>query len=285
VLLLLLWLAVAGYAAAVLWLMSQETKIVFQAIQTLGDARPPFPYEQIELPHADGARQFAWLMQHDRSEAAAWVLYLHGNPSTIASSVNIAHYRMLREIGFNIVAPEYRGFAGLEGSPTESGLRADAHAAYDYLRVTRRVPPSRIVVYGWSLGSSVAIDLASRVELAAVVAEGAPASMVDINQRRYPFFPVRLVMRNRFESIGKIDRVTVPILFLHSREDSVIAIADARRLYEAAPGPKRFVEVRGGHVGAIEQDGGRFSDAIRSFLSEQGVLGPAQASSGSLNEH
>jgi uncharacterized protein len=270
-LLLLLWLAVAGYAAGVVWMMVQETRIVFQAVETMGEGRPPFDYEQIDLPREDGARQIAWVMQHEDPNAP-WVVYLHGNPSTIASSVNISHYARLRGLGLHILAPEYRGFAGLDGSPTETGLAEDAAAAYRYLRSVRHVPPSRIVLYGWSLGSAVAIGVASRVDTAAVILEGAPASLVEMTQRRYPFFPVRLLMRNRFESIATIRRITAPLLFLHSAEDAVVPIDEGRRLFAAAGHEKTFVEVRGGHVHAIDEDGERIAAAVRSFLREHGVI-------------
>jgi uncharacterized protein len=272
VLLVLLALVVIGYAAAVLWLVSQEARIVFQAGRTLSAGRPTFPYEQIDVPRQDGARQFAWVMRQKDSDDGPWALYFHGNAATIASNVNISHYRQLRRAGLNLLAPEYRGFGGLDGTPTEEALRADARAAYDYLRVTRGVPPSRIVIYGWSLGSAVAVRLASQVDEAALILEGAPASLVDIGQLRYPFFPIRLLMRNPFESIRIIDRVRSPILFLHSPEDEVIPIGEGRRLFDAARGDKEFVEVRGGHVQASEIDAERFYTAIRPFLVKHGVL-------------
>lgn len=272
-LLLLLWLAVGGYGAGVLWLLTQETRLVFQAVKTMGDSRPPFAYEQIDLPRSDGARQFAWVMTLAAPDAP-WVVYLHGNPSAIASSVNISHYAVLRGLGSNIIAPEYRGFAGLDGSPTESGLAEDAAAAYRYLRTVRKVSPARIVLYGWSLGSAVAIDLASNVETAAVILEGAPASIVEMTQRRYPFFPVRLLMRNRFDSIGRIGRITSPMLFFHSAEDAVVPIDEGRRLFAAAGGQKEFVEVRGGHVHAIDVDGDRIATAVRAFLEGHEALSP-----------
>ena len=136
----------------------------------------------------------------------------------------------------------------------------------------RRVPASRVVIYGWSLGSAVAVTLASGVESAALIVEGAPASLVDIGQQQYPFFPVRLLMRNPFDSIRRIDRVRAPILFLHSPEDAVIPIAEGRRLYDAARGDKTFVEVRGGHVNATTIDTQRFYGAIRSFLASHHLL-------------
>jgi fermentation-respiration switch protein FrsA (DUF1100 family) len=263
----LLLIAAMGYAAAVLYLITQETRLVFQAGQTLSTARPAFPYDQIDVPRSDGGRQFAWVIRNGASNDGTWVLFLHGNAATIASRVNIAHYSELRNLGVNVLAPEYRGFGGLDGVPTERALAADARAAYDYLRTARQVAPARIVIYGWSLGSAVAVGLASEVEEAAVILEGAPASLVDIGQERYPFFPMRLLMRNPFESIQRIDRIRAPILFLHSPEDAVIPIAQGRRLYEAARSEKTFVEVRGGHVDATNVDTKRFYGAIRTFLA------------------
>jgi fermentation-respiration switch protein FrsA (DUF1100 family) len=268
----LLVIVAIGYAAAVLYLITQETRLVFQAGRTLSSARPAFPYEQIDVPRADAGGQFAWIMRARPSDDATWVLFLHGNAATIASRVNIDHYTGLRNLGLNVMAPEYHGFAGLDGVPTEAALAADARAAYDYLRRIRRVPPSRIVIYGWSLGSAVAVGLSADVEEAALILEGAPASIVDIGRQRYPFFPIRFIMRNPFESIKRIRHVGAPVLFLHSPEDAVIPIHEGRRLYDAAVGDKTFVEVRGGHVDATNVDNARFYGAIRAFLSAHHLL-------------
>jgi uncharacterized protein len=259
------------YGGAILWLMSQETRLVFQAGRPLGESRPTFGYEHVAIPRADGARQFAWVMRNP--DARSWVLYLHGNAATVASRVNIARYRELRALGLNVMAPEYRGFAGLEGLPSEASLTEDARSAFDYLTGSLQVPPTRIVIYGWSLGSAVAVDLAAHVQEAAVVLEGAPASLVAIGAQQYPMFPIRLVMRNPFESIRKVDRINSPQLFLHSPEDTIIPIAEGRRLFEAARPPKRFVEVRGGHINANDLDREKFFGAIRAFLDEYGLVG------------
>ena len=259
------------YGGAILWLMTQETRLVFQAGRPLGEGRPAFPYEQVVLPRADRASQFAWVMRHP--EARTWVLFLHGNAATIASRVNIARYRELRELGLNVFAPEYRGFAGLDGIPSEAAIAADARAAYDYLVTSLQTSPTRLVIYGWSLGSAVAVTLAAEVPSGAVILEGAPASLVGIGEQQYPLFPIRMVMRNPFESIRRIDRVHAPLLFLHSPEDAIVPIGEGRRLYEAAAAPKRFVEVKGGHVHANDVDKTVFFGAIRSFLGEYGLLG------------
>jgi fermentation-respiration switch protein FrsA (DUF1100 family) len=270
VLVSLLVLVLVGYGIAVIWLMLQETRLVFEAGATLGPGRPPFAYEQIDLPRTDGARQFAWRVLRDPAGASPWVLFLHGNAATVASNVNIAHYRLLRSVGLNILAPEYRGFSGLQGPPTEEGLAVDARVAYDYLRGTLHIPPSRIAIYGWSLGSAVAVRLASEVNEAGVILEGAPASIADIGQQRYPFFPIRLILRSKFESFRRIGRIEAPILFLHSPEDQIIPIREGRRLYDAAAGKKTFVEVRGGHIHASEVDAERFAAEISAFLQQNG---------------
>jgi fermentation-respiration switch protein FrsA (DUF1100 family) len=269
VLLILLLISAGGYAMAVMWLIGEETRLVFQAGSTLATGRPPFPYEQIDVPREDGASQFAWAMPAAH-EAPLWVLYLHGNATSVASQVNIAHYQLLRSTGLNVLAPEFRGFGGLPGAPTEAALQADARAAYDYLRNTRRVPPHAIVIYGWSLGAAVAVDMASRLPPAGMILEGAPASLADLTRRRYPFFPLRLFMRSPFDSIRKIGTIPAPVLFLHATADEVIPVGEGRRLYEAARGAKVFVEVDGGHLTAIDRSAPAFERAIRTFLTTYG---------------
>jgi fermentation-respiration switch protein FrsA (DUF1100 family) len=281
VILVLLVLAVLGYGAGVLYLVAREARLVSRSGRTLGVARPSFPFEQVDIPRADGARQFAWLMPEPAATAdVPWVLFLHGNPATVAAKVNIAHYDELRKLGVSVMAPEYRGFGGLDGLPTEATLAADARAAYDYLRTVRMIPASRLVVYGWSLGSAVAVTLASEVDAAGLILEGAPASIGNLEEQQYPFFPIRLLMGNPFDSIRRIDRVHAPILFLHSPEDAVIPISEARLLFDAARGDKTFVEVRGDHANASTVDTEHFYGAIRTFLAVHRLL----ASDGGMSD-
>lgn len=264
-------LPIVAYAGAMVWLVTQETALIFQAGRPLGDLRPQTPYEQVFLD-AESGRQPAWVMRaRANPETRPWVIYLHGNDANIGTRMNIVHYEQLAKLGLNVLAPEYRGFAGLAGVPTEQGLARDARSAYDFARRHLGAAPQRIVIYGWSLGSAVAVNLASQVDEAAVILEGAPASIVAIGEQRYPFFPIRYLIRNPFESIARIGQVKSPLLFLHSPEDAVIPIAEGRRLFDAAPQPKQFVEVAGGHVYASERDP-RFFPAVRSFLHAHGLL-------------
>jgi uncharacterized protein len=262
--------ALTLYLGALVYLMSQETRLVFEPGRGLGTSRPSVPYAQIDLTRTDGGPQFAWTLAQNGQRP--WVLFLHGNAATIGSRGNVTRCEHLYALGLNVMAPEYRGFAGLSGVPSERGVSDDARTAYEYLRRVKAVPAERIVIYGWSLGSAIAINLAATVPEAAVILEGAPASLVAIGQRRYPLMPVRLVMRNPFDSIDKMRSIHAPVLFIHSPEDAVIPIAEGRRLYEATTPPRTFVEVRGGHVNSSDVDTAVFYGAIEKFLGEQRLL-------------
>lgn len=269
-------LAAVGYSAAVGYLMTQETRLVFAAGRPLAETRPSGPFERVDIQRDDRLRQFGWALKNtEHGDTAPWLLYLHGNRATVASRVNIVRYEQLRALGLSVFSPEYRGFGGLDGVPTEASVSADARYGYEYLRKRLGIPPERIVIYGWSLGSAVAVNVASDVPSAAVILEGAPASLVAIGERQYPWMPIRFVMRNPFESILKIKKIKAPMLFLHSPTDTVIPIEEGRRLYDAAAAPKQFVEISGGHIRAAEEDSARMFSAIREFLQGAGLLGTA----------
>jgi len=266
--------ALIAYGGAIVWLMASETRLVFQTGQGGAAFRPAPPVEEISGQVTPGPRLRIWVMRASAaSDSSPWIFFLHGNASTIASRMNVLHYERLRSLGANVIAPEYRGYGGLDGVPTEVGIESDARSAYDTIRERLHLDPKRIVVYGWSLGSAVAIDLASQVQPAAVILEGAPASIVAIGEQRYPLLPIRLFIRNPFESIRKIDGVKSPKLFLHSVGDEIVPIEEGRRLFDAAPQPKQWIQVRGGHVYAAERDPSFFG-YVRSFLSEQRLLIP-----------
>ena len=268
-------LVLVAYLGAVVWLIANETELVFGTRNALPEQNPSSPVEQIEqvaVPGAAGPLSRAWLMPARAGSASGpWVIFLHGNGVKISSRLNVGHYERLRALGLNVMAPEYRGFAGLPGLPTETSVAEDARRAYDYLRVKKHVDSKRIVIYGWSLGSAVAVTLASQVDEGAVILEGAPASIAAIGQQRYPIFPVRMIIRNPFESILRVGAIHAPLLFLHSPEDVVIPIAEGRKLFDAARPPKQFVEVTGGHGYASEKDPS-FFPAVQSFLRAQHLL-------------
>jgi fermentation-respiration switch protein FrsA (DUF1100 family) len=183
-------------------------------------------------------------------------------------SYSISRYAIFAELGLNVLSIDYRGFGESDGSPSEAGLYRDASACYNYLTVRMHVPPEKIVIYGFSLGSGVAVDLASRGKVAgALIIEASYTSILDVAQRNYPYVPVKLAMRNRFNSIDKINRVSIPTLFVHSSVDEVIPFLHSRLLFEKALSPKVFLEIHGQHDFAPMQSKDIYCRGLLDFLA------------------
>jgi uncharacterized protein len=144
------------------------------------------------------------------------------------------------------VALSYRGYAGSSGQPSERGLLLDAAAAYDF--TTARYAAGKIVVWGFSLGSGVAVALAAERPIGRMILESSFTSIVDVAASVFWFAPVRLLMRDQFRSDERIARIEAPLLVMHGGRDLTIAIAFSERLFELAKEPKQFVRFpEGGH--------------------------------------
>lgn len=228
----------------------------------------------LRLTAPDGATIAVW-----SSPAAAGVptiMHFHGNGGSHA--ILAGEYRRLIAAGYGLFAPTYRGYPGATGQPSEAANVADAVMAYDAL-VATGVKPSDIVLYGESLGSGVAVQLAGQRQVAAVFLESPYPSIADIAAREYWFVPVDWLLADRYDSIRHAKRVTAPVLILHGSEDRLIPIAYARRLYDAFAGAasKRFVELPGGHVMLSEHGG---FEAMQAFLGDVIPRGGASSARG-----
>ncbi|HET7423834.1 MAG TPA: alpha/beta hydrolase [Gemmatimonadales bacterium] len=266
---------VVGYVLLVFLVRAMEPRLVFAP----GSARrltPPPPAlgldpEPVRFRAEDGVELSAWVMRPPASSSdARWLLICHGNAGNLSEAGRAEHYAGLKALGLGIFAFDYRGYGESEGSPDEPGVYRDAVAAYRYLHDTLGVPAERIVLFGHSLGSAVAVELATREPAAGLILDGALLSAVARGQELYPWLPVRLIARNRFESDRKIGRLTLPKLFLHARADDVVPIDHGERLFALAPEPKRFVPLAGGHGDAFLVDSAGYYGAIAGFLRQLG---------------
>ncbi|MGH7497275.1 MAG: alpha/beta hydrolase [Gemmatimonadales bacterium] len=227
--------------------------------------------ERIEFTTRDGVTLVGWTLPAEPTGAAAaaarWIVVCHGNGGNIASPGRLRQYAALRGLGLNVLTFDYRGYGESGGTPSERGLYADAEAAYRYLRERRNIPPERIILFGHSLGSAVAVDLAAHVPAAGLIVEGALSSVIDRAQEIYPWAPLWLLPFSRYAALDKIGGVAGPKLFLHAVADNVIPLAHGRRLYDAAPPPKEFVELQGGHDDAFAVDSARYFESIARFVA------------------
>jgi fermentation-respiration switch protein FrsA (DUF1100 family) len=264
---LLTAIAVA-YLLLLLVLRLSESRLLYARGERRLEPPPAWlPVERVTIPSSDSVTLVAWRIPAASVPASRWLLICHGNAGNLSNAGRPAHYAGLRALGLNLLAFDYRGYGESSGTPSEQGLYDDAHAAYRYLRDVEAVPPERIVIFGHSLGSAVAVELAAHEPAAGLVLDGALASVVGRAQEVYPFVPVRLIARSRYASIEKIRRVAMPKLFLHARDDEVIPLGHGRRLFEAATEPKTFVALEGGHGDAFDVDSAAYFGAIGEFLA------------------
>jgi fermentation-respiration switch protein FrsA (DUF1100 family) len=268
--------ALLGYAAVLLWFRLNEARLVFQPERgplAPSPARLALDSRDVTLRTADGLRLLARLIPPPPAvpeAAAGWILYFHGSSANVGSVGYNEAWSNFRRMGLGVLAVDYRGYGQSEGEPSEAGLYLDADAAYRYLTDEQRVPPARVLIYGFSLGSAVAIDLATRAPAAGLMVEGAVLSVPDRGAELYPFLPAHWLARNRFASVDKIARVSMPKLFIHARDDVDVPITHGRRLYELARPPRAFQEVSGGHASAYKVDPA-FFQAVAGFVAGLGL--------------
>ena len=222
------------------------------------------PSEEVRLTAEDGVRLHGWFLP---VRGARWtVLLSHGNAGNISHRLDRTLFLQTR-LGASVLLYDYRGYGKSEGSPDERGTYRDARAAFRYLVEQRQVPPERLVLFGESLGSAVSLDLALSHPAAALVLE-APFTSVRDMARTTIFFPLAPFVRTRYDNLDKVARLRVPLLVLQGDRDEVVPFAQGRRLFEAAPGLKRFFTIPGaGHNDAYFVGGDAYWQAIADFLA------------------
>ncbi len=222
------------------------------------------PFESLTLQTSDGVSISAWYVPH--ADAKASVIFCHGNAGNMAD--RLYDLKLLNELGYNVLMFDYRGFGDSGGNPTEVGTYEDAEAAWRHVTEAREESPGRIVLIGRSLGGAVAIELATRYEPGALVVESTFTRLADVGRIHYPLLPVSLLLKHRYESAGKVGAIHCPKLFLHGSHDALIPVSMARRLFEAAAEPKRFIETPGGHGDAGFTHSQAMADELDAFLDE-----------------
>jgi fermentation-respiration switch protein FrsA (DUF1100 family) len=245
-----------GVAAVVYGLIAAALFLLQRRILFLPDKSHP-DLDRVLLPGvrettvttADGLTLLAWYLPPARDDGFV-VLYLHGN----AGHIGHRAYRLgpMRQPGWGVLLLEYRGYGGNPGSPSEAGLLNDARAGLASLRAMG-VAPGRVLLWGESLGSGLAVFLAAEQTVAAVLLEAPYTSISDMARRRYWFVPVNWLLRDRFESSRAIGGVRAPVLVMHGARDTIIPVAMGRAMYDAAPEPKQlWISPAAGHLDLVE---------------------------------
>jgi fermentation-respiration switch protein FrsA (DUF1100 family) len=260
-------LLASAYAALCLWFVVHQRDFQF------GDNSAPRISPQsvgltgviaVDVRTEDGEGLDAWWAPPPEPGRGV-VLFLHGTPSTLADTV----WRLpdLQRSGFGVMAIDYRGYGASTGVPSEAGLRADARAAFDW--ISAAAPGSKIAVFGESLGTGPAVELARDRPVAGVLLNAPYASVRRLFELRAPPLPYRWLMRSPFDSESLIGQISVPLMILHGTADPNIPITEARRLFAAAHEPKTMIEIEGaGHLAAYDSGGeGRALEALARWTA------------------
>jgi fermentation-respiration switch protein FrsA (DUF1100 family) len=258
----ILIIAISGYVLFVAILYVAQRAMLYHPVAThLQPAAAGLPEAQeVVLDTSDGEKVIVWHVPP--RDGMPVVIYFHGNAEIVAWRAE--RHRALIANGTGLVALSYRGYAGSTGTPTEDGLHRDAEAAYAF--AVGRYAPERIVLWGHSLGTGVAVRLASEKPVGKVILEAPYSSVVDVAASVFPFVPVRWLMKDQFRSDERIAAINAPLLILHGARDDVIGIQFAKRLFALAHEPKRFITYdQGGHIDLDDYGAGA---AARAFVAE-----------------
>jgi hypothetical protein len=256
-----------------------EEKLIYFPSRDL-DAAPAalgLEHEELFLVSSDGVRLHAWFLPARPDGRGFTVLVCHGNAGNMSHRLDRA-LSMHRELRADVLLFDYRGFGRSEGNPHEKGTYEDALASYRYLADVRRVDPERIVLFGESLGAAVAVELSSRVPAGAIVLESPFTSIAAMARVAYPFLPAGWV-RTKYDNLGKVGGLSVPLLVIHGTRDETVPFTQGRELFDAARGPKRFLGVEGaGHTDAYIVGGERYWSAWRELLENAAPASPRSKS-------
>ena len=227
---------------------------------------PPDPkyrgIETVNLTTTDGLRLFAW---HWPGRFPATLVIFHGNAGHRGHRLD--WIEDLHSLGYGVFVLDYRGYGGSEGFPTEEGFYRDGEAAVRWLE---KQGIRDLVYFGESLGCGVAVEMAKRQPPLALILQSGFSSALDVARKAYPYLPVRLLMKDRFDSKQKMAKILRPALFIHGEQDSIIPMKLGRALYEAANEPKTWFPIPEADHNDLPWVGGKtYLEGIQGFLQRQ----------------
>jgi fermentation-respiration switch protein FrsA (DUF1100 family) len=228
----------------------KQDALVFQPTMDRGFQATPasigLGFDPLTLTTPDGETLDGWRVPAGRGKPArGLVIIFHGNAGNISHRLD--YLRMFHDLGFASLIIDYRGYGRSSGEASEEGSYLDADAAWNHATQALGYPAKRIVLFGESLGGAVATQLAATRQPAALVLASTFTSVPDLGAEIYPWLPIRLLARIRYDSRDRLPQVNSPVLVIHSRNDDIIPFAHGRRLFETARTPKQFLEIQGGH--------------------------------------
>jgi hypothetical protein len=259
-----LWALLAGYGFVVVVMFLAQRSLIYPAaaITPRLESHGLPALQAIETEPEPGLRLTHWY--HPPAGAPdgsgePLIVFFHGNGSDLGSSVE--KMRPFIEAGFGLLATGYRGYSGNPGKPSEQGLSADARSVLDWV-TAQGYGRERLVYFGESLGTAVAVKMASERPPSALVLEAPPSSIADVAAAHYWYLPVRLLIRDPWDSLSRIAKVGAPLLVMHGELDPVVPMRFGKKLFAAAVEPKQAIW----HAEALHTNILNYPDVIEDVL-------------------
>ncbi len=220
------------------------------------------PFEEIQLTTSDNVALHGWWIPNDNARYT--LLFFHGNAGNI--SHRLESIRIFHELGLSVFIFDYRGYGQSEGKPGEKGTYRDAEAAWQFLVDDMRVQPEKIIIFGRSLGGAIASWLAAHYAAAAVILESTFTSVADMGRHYYPYLPITLLNHIKYPTLVHIDKISSPVMLIHSKEDDIVPYLLGRNLYDAANEPKTFLDIQGDHNYGYLDSGEVYTRGLQQFI-------------------
>ena len=264
----ILLMAVLGYGFFLVFLYFYQDRLLFLPnLPSRAVERSPsavgLAYEPVDLVTGDNIHLDGWFIP--APEQRGVILFCHGNAGNISHRLD--SLLLFHRLGFSTLIFDYRGYGRSQGRPSEAGTYRDVEAAWRYLTRERSIAPSRIILFGRSLGAAVAARQATVHTPGALIVESCFTSVPDMAAELYPFLPARWLSRLDYNVQQQLRSVLCPVLVVHSRDDEIIPFRHGEALYTAANKPKQFLELRGDHNNGFLLTGQDYTQKLDTFLS------------------
>ena len=225
-------------------------------------------YKEVYFHSEDGERLHGWFFPLETGGPV--ILFFHGNAGNISHRLD--NIRLLLERDVQVFIFDYRGYGKSSGTPSEKGVYMDGRAAYDYLAKEERIASENIVLFGRSLGASVAIDTALNRYARSIIIESGFTSVRDMAKGMFPFNLLNFAIPPNYNNLNKIGNLSMPKLIMHGEEDEIVPLSMGKRLFDAANAPKYFYSIKGaGHNDIYVVGGEKYFKAFIDFVNQSRI--------------
>jgi len=230
---ILILLLISYFAICLFMFLFQRTFMYHPDINSYDETGIQFEFKKVEIPSTENIVLNSWYSFKNSNYKT--LVFFHGN----AGNLNNRIYKLnkINQLNLNFLIISWRGFSGNQGKPTEDGLYQDAKSSIRWLE-QKGIIKTNIILYGESLGTGVALELAKDSKYAGIILESPYTSMVAMAKKIYPFLPVSILVKDRFESLSKIKKNVSPILIMHGEMDTLVPAHMGKKLFQEANNPK-----------------------------------------------